>query len=111
MVAIARRQKREQERQQRLTLERDALADRWNGFRIRLKRMYGVAVESRLVYLDQRWYEIRQCGWNPEDPDIWEWWSHLDWPVRIRLIVMSRKCGMYAQSRRLWKKPNILSSH
>jgi hypothetical protein len=102
--------RRHEERQKRLLDQRRALDESWGRFRSRLRRMYGHAVESRLVYLDPRWYEIRQCGWNPEDAEIWEWWSHLDWPVKIRLILMSKRCGMYAQSRKLWKKPSLSSS-
>lgn len=106
MVAQARRQRR-LEQQRRLKEERDSINRSWIAFRHRLRKMFGPAVESRLVFLDQRWYEIRSCGWNPEDSDIWNWWMHLDWPIRVRLILMSKRCGMYAQSRKLWKKTHI----
>lgn len=101
--------KRREIQQQQLIESKNSIVSRWQNFRARLRRLYGPGVESRLVYLDQRWYEIRSCGWNPEDSEIWDWWAHLDWPIRIRLILMSRRCGMYAQNRKLWKNPSLSS--
>lgn len=107
MVAKA---NRKEQKQEQLLQARRSIEARWMKFRSRLRRMYGPSVETRLIYLDKRWYEIRSCGWNPADSDIWKWWSEIHWPMQVRLQLMSRRCGMYAQSRKLWKNPCISSS-
>ena len=92
------------DKQERLLASKAAIESRWQKFRVRLRRLYGPDVESRLIYLDQRWYEIRVCGWNPAEEKIWEWWtSRLHWPARVRLILMSRRCGVSQKSKSLVK--------
>lgn len=55
---------------------------------MRIARRRGRALELR--HLDQRWWMCKSCGWDPNNPVIWDWWIRLHWRTRETVYRMSR---------------------
>lgn len=86
-----------------------SLADFPRIARVYFRRRAAGTLPARV--LDIRFWEMRSCGFNPWDdrsffwwrqPDgtlfvgrgLWQWWLHLHWRERDRLVELSRQYGM-----------------
>jgi hypothetical protein len=71
--------------------------ERWQEVRRRLMRRTArtpadqiMVWKFSLYYRDMRAYELRRCGWSPEDARVWAWWCGLPLAARLAFVDMAQ---------------------